>query len=741
MRVFIAEKPSLARAIFEGLGGNPETEKHNGYFQHNEDVVTWCFGHMLELYEPQDYDERYKVWRLDDLPIVTKTRPTLKSKPESKAQLGVITTLIKKATSIVHAGDPDEEGCLLVDEILGHVGNTAPVLRLLVADLNLAPVQKALASMQPNENFRGMTNSAFARSLADQSFGFNLTRGCTLKGREKGYDGVLSVGRVQSAVLGLVNDRTLANQSHTPSFYYDIYASLDIKGLPVKARYLTTDTDQVDEKKRLISEAQAKHIAERVSGQDVRVTLAITKPAHTPPPLPLNLSTLQVLCARRFGYQAKETLDIMQGLYETHKLLTYPRSDNRYLSDEHFFQAGDIAGAISKTMPELFQATSGMDRSHKHKAFDASKMEAHHAIVPTTKSGEGIRLSAKEQNVYRLVAEHYIALFYPDAIRDKTKIHFDIKGDTFTATQSKLVQKGWEALGTDTQSDEDAAGDDDNADSSGSDLAALKSNESGQCLSSNVDQKKTTPPKYFTESSLLSAMTSAARFIDDPDLRKLLEAKDEGGSDKGSIGTEATRASILEKLAANTGLISIEKEKGYSEKVWKTTKQGQEFCAALPKEVTKPDISARWAGMQAQIKAGELTVEAFIADVDSYIAERLNDLATNGINITSTATPCPVCQKGFLRKRKGSNGYFWGCTNYPDCKTTFPDKGGKPSMEKKAAPTVSEHACPDCGKGMIRRAGKPFKGKPSFFWGCSGYPVCKTTLFDKAGKPDFDSKK
>ena len=454
MRLFIAEKPSLAKAIFEGLGGNPNTEKKNGYFEHGSDVVTWCYGHMLELYDPQDYNEKYSNWRFSDLPIKSVYPPKYKIKPESEAQTRVILSLIDKADSIVHSGDPDEEGCLLVDEILDYAGNKKSVQRLLVADLNLAPVQKSLANLQPNDKFRGMTLSALARSLCDQGFGYNMTRGCTLKGREKGYDGVLNVGRVQSAVLGLVNMRTLANQNHTESFYYDVFASLSVNGHQIKAKYQTTDDDQIDEKKRLISEAQAAHIAGRVSGKDAIVTIATTKPENTKPPLPLNLSTLQQLCAKRFGYSSKETLDVTQGLYETHKLLTYPRSDNRYLSDEHYYQAGDIAAAIALTIPELASATADMDKGQKHKAFNASKIEAHHAIIPTTKSGAGIQLSEKERNVYNLVCVYFIGLFYPDAIRNKTKIHFDIKGDTFTATQSVLVQKGWEALGKDSD-DED----------------------------------------------------------------------------------------------------------------------------------------------------------------------------------------------------------------------------------------------------------------------------------------------
>lgn len=702
MRLFIAEKPSLAKAIFEGLGGNPNTEKKNGYFEHGSDVVTWCFGHMLELYDPQDYDKKYSVWKFEDLPIKTVYPPKYKIKKESEAQTKIVLSLIEKATSIVHAGDPDEEGCLLVDEILYFADNTRPVQRLLIADLNLAPVQKALANMQPNDKFSGMRDSALARALCDQNFGYNLTRGCTLKGRDKGYDGVLNVGRVQSAVLGLVNMRTLANQNHTESFYYDVMAMLSIADHEVKAKYQTTDNDQIDDKKRLISEPQAKHIAERVTGKNAIVTIAATRPEHTPPPQPLNLSTLQQIAARRFGYSAKDTLDIMQALYETHKLLTYPRSDNRYLSDEHYYQASDITAAIVATMPELAEAAASMDKNLKHKAFDTSRIEAHHAIIPTTKSGAGISLNVKEKNIYNLVSTYFIGLFYPDSIRNKTKVHFDIAGDIFTATQSVLVQKGWEVLGKDNQDDDDST-EDNNI--KGFDLSTLKFNDCGVCESASVDRKKTKPPRYFTESSLLAAMTSAAKFIDDPVLRKSLEAKDAGSSDRGSIGTEATRAGILEKLAANTGLISIEKEKGYSELVWKTTKQGQEFCAALPPEVIKPDISAMWAEKQAKIKSGEITVADFVRENDNYISRLIDNINNHGINISSNALPCPVCKEGFLRKRKGQNSVFWGCSRFPECKHTCQDKDGKPVTEKNTAAHASklDTPCPSCNKEIVIR--------------------------------------
>lgn len=747
MRLFIAEKPSLAKAIFEGLGGNPNTEKANGYFQHGDDVVTWCVGHMLELYDPQDYDVKYSKWKFNDLPIKTTFPPSLKIKPQTAAQTNTILSLVKEASKIVHAGDPDEEGCLLIDEILDYARNTKPVERLLIVDLNLAPVQKALSNMQPNSKFRGMSNSALARACADQGFGYNLTRGFTLKGREKGYDGVLNVGRVQSATLGLINQRTLANQNHNVSYYYDVFSGLAFNGDIVKAKYQVVESDQVDEKKRLISEAQARHIAERIKDKKAMVTIATTKADNVAPPLPLDLGTLQILCAKKYGYGAQDTLDVLQTLYETHKLVSYPRTNCRYLSDEHYYQALDIAGAISTTMPELAGAVAGMQKNKKHKAFNTKKIEgeAHHAIIPTIKNGATIQLKEKERHIYNLISIHFLGLFYSDSVRDKTKVHFDINGDTFTATQSVLVDKGWEVLGTDIGKDDD----DDEADTKelvGLDLSTLKFNDIGKCVSSEIDKKPTKPPKYFTTSTLIAAMKNAGKFIQDPVLRKALEEKEGGGT----LGTEATRAGILDKLAGNTGLISIEKIKGYSEPVWKTTKQGQELCATFPDEITQPDISAIWAEQQALIKSGQLTVSEFIHSTDKYISRIIDDLDKHGIDISANTPLCPDCGKP-LRKLKGVNGEFWACTGFraePQCKTTFPDYNGKPDVDGKGkaaadakkAREEKNTTCPKCKRKLKRIKSKKVEGE--FYWACEGVfdKKCITFFSDSNGKPVLDSK-
>jgi DNA topoisomerase-3 len=259
----------------------------------------------------------------------------------------------------------------------------------------------------------------------------------------------------------------------------------------------------------------------------------------------------------------------MQSLYETHKLLTYPRTDCRYLSDEHFANRELILGALSHDhAPELVNI--GIHRQHK--AFNTEKITAHHAIVPTEKFAQGITLSAGERNIYKLVCESFIALFYPESVRDKTRVTLNAQeGRRFVATQSVLKSAGWEVLYK-QQAEEDKP-------ITGVDLRTLTEGTNTHCDKVTIDKKKTQPPKYFVESTLLAAMTRAAKYCSDPELRKTLEAKDKDNSaESGSIGTEATRASILAKLKANTNLISVEKEKGYQEAVWKTTQQGQELC-------------------------------------------------------------------------------------------------------------------------------------------------------------------
>ncbi|EGU31294.1 DNA topoisomerase III [Vibrio ichthyoenteri ATCC 700023] len=727
MRLFIAEKPTLATAIFEGLGGNPKTERKEGYFQKGSDIVTWCVGHLLELCAPDNQ------WQLEYLPIKSQFPPKLQPIEKTKKQFNIVAKLIKQADEIVNAGDPDEEGNLLVDEVLTYTNNTKPVKRLLIADVNLEPVKQALANMQPNENFHHWTLSALARSIGDQLYGFNMSQAYTLKAREIGYSGTLSIGRVQTVVLGMVNERTLANQNHQESFFYNVFAHFEQYGANFKAQYLPTDNNNIDDQHRLIVESEASQIAKQSCQQSALIIVSETKPAQAAPPRPYDLSSIQQLCARKWGYTASETLEICQSLYETHKLLSYPRTDNRFLGDSHFDQRQDILNFIVGTMPELQTAINGVDTSRKHGAFNPAKIEAHHAIVPT-KSGAGVTLTQKERNVYELVAISFIGLFYPPSIRDKTNVIFELidSKHQFRANQTVLKSSGWESLYKgDIEEDKPIEG---------TDLTTLSTGQSLTVTNTHVDKGKTKPAKYHVESTLLASMKKAGKLIQNPELRKEFEAKDKGDRDNcGSIGTEATRADILNKLRSRVDLVQLTKMKGYKEDVWVTTKLGQEFIAMLPPEFVAPDISAIWSQQQTAIRSGEMTVPQFLTNLDRFIEEHVQKVKNEGVKIHVESHPCPSCVDGRITKRNGSNGLFWACNGYPECKTSFPDKAGKPDTTPKAAQVLSEHNCPDCTKPLIRRASKVKRGqKRKFFYGCSGYPTCKASYPEKNGKPVFD---
>lgn len=729
MRLFIAEKPSLATAIFEGLGGNPKTERKTGYFQKGSDIVTWCVGHLLELCAPENQ------WKLEYLPIKSQFPPRLQPIEKTKAQFEIVARLIKQADEIVNAGDPDEEGNLLVDEVLTYTNNTKPVKRLLIADINLEPVRKALANMEPNEKYHHWTQSALARSIGDQLYGFNMSQAYTLKARELGYAGTLSIGRVQTVVLGMINERTLANQNHKESYFYNVFGHFGEADSVIKAQYLPTDNNNIDEQHRLIVESEASQIALASNHQSALIIVAETKPVQAAPPRPYDLSSIQQLCAKKWGYTASETLEICQSLYETHKLLTYPRTDNRFLGDTHFDQRHDILKCIVATIPELETAVNSVDVSRKHGAFNPEKIEAHHAIVPTLKSGTGINLTQKERNVYELVSISFIGLFYPPSIRDKTSIVFELTNSKhqFRANQTVLKSSGWEVLYKDDIEEERPI--------DGVDLAKLNTGQPFTVTHTQVEKGKTKPPKYHVESTLLASMKKAGKLIQNPELRKEFESKDKGDRDNcGSIGTEATRANILSTLRSRVDLVQLMTMKGYKEEVWVTTKLGQEFIAMLPPEFVAPDISAIWSQQQSAIKAGEMSVPQFLSNLDLFIEQHVQKVKLEGVNITVETHQCPNCSNGLLVKRNGSNGVFWACNSYPDCKTSFPDKGGKPDTAPKAKQVFSEHNCPECSKPLIRRAAKVKKGqRRKFFYGCSGYPSCKASFPEKSGKPVFNS--
>lgn len=598
MILYIAEKPSLARAVVEVL---PKPHKKcDGYIEAaNGDVVSWCIGHLLEQAEPDVYDASYKKWKVEDLPILPR-KWKLVPKPKTKRQLSILKRLIKKADQLVHTGDPDREGQVLIDEVINYCGvptrKKNSVKRCLISDLNPASVKKSLASLQDNKNFIPLSVSALARSRADWLYGLNMTRMCTLQGRSSGFDGVLSVGRVQTPLLGLVVKRDKEVEDFSPRPYYEVFATLDgEKGAIFKAKWKPSEACEPyqDEDGRVLSKKLAENVVSRISGKNGLV-LNVTKTRKSQnPPLPYNLSSLQIDAAKCYGMNAKRVLDVCQKLYETHKLITYPRSDCRYLPEEHFNEVGEVVSAMSKAGVISAEEIDASDYSIKGKAWNDKKITAHHAIIPTAKGADASRLSKDEINIYRLVSRQYLCQFYPPFSYADKKVDIEIASGLFLAKEREIIDLGWKKLlGTDRKDQ------DNSKESSGKKLPDLTEGDVLFCREASCVEKLTTPPKYFTDATLLAAMTGVAKFVKDPEIKKVLRETD-------GLGTEATRAGIIELLFKRGFLI----RRG---KVIKSTSVGRQLINSLPSSMTVPDMTAQWESHLESITKREMTYDAFM---------------------------------------------------------------------------------------------------------------------------------
>ncbi|MBR5163239.1 MAG: DNA topoisomerase, partial [Schwartzia sp.] len=449
MRLYIAEKPSMGREIAKCLAG--PTRSGNGFIETSEGVVTWCFGHILRQAEPEEYDSVYKKWAEKDLPIVPEHWKLIISESSAK-QFGIVKSLIARADEIVHAGDPDREGQLLVDEVLEYVGNKKPVRRLLLNALDEKSVKESLADLRDNRDFAPLKDSALARARADWLIGMNLSRAYTLAARRAGRKTVLPIGRVKTPTLALVVRREREIKSFHPVKHYTIKAQFLHKAGAFTASWKPSEEQRgLDSEGRLIDKAAAEErlaafsAASEAGEQGVVVDYKKAK-KEEPQRLPFALSTLQVLAGKRFGYEPQQVLDTAQQLYER-KLTTYPRSDCEYLPTNQFHAAKTIIANLAQTGDEQIAAwAGGSDASIKSRAWNDKKITAHHAIIPTTVPVKLDTLTPMQRNIYFLIAQAYLAQFYPVHVYDQTKLEINFASERFTASGRVVRDAGWKAL-------------------------------------------------------------------------------------------------------------------------------------------------------------------------------------------------------------------------------------------------------------------------------------------------------
>lgn len=703
MRLFIAEKPNLAKAIANGLGNG---RKDDGCIRCGDDVVTWCFGHMLELAWPQDYKPEYAQWRREHLPIIPD-QWKYKVRKDAAKQLAVIGSLLREADSVVNGGDPDREGQLLVDEVLEHFGYRGPVARIWLPSLDDKSVRIALDNIRDNASYAPLRDAARARSLADWLVGINATRAMTIKGRESGRAEVLSLGRVQTPTLALVVARDREITNFKPADYFVLRATLAHTAGDFTATFVPSETQAgLDASGRLVDFTQVAAVLEQVNGVEGVVAESLRENKSKAAPLPHSLSSLQKAASSRFGMSAQEVLDTAQTLYER-KLTTYPRTDCRYLPNEQFDGAATVLAALSSVLG-LEQVAETADASLKSSAWNTQKVTAHHAIAPTGEMPPD-NLKAAERDLYLMIATTFCLQFHPPMRYEARKIVLNLADTRWEVTGRRLTDAGWTAFSKDEEDDRQEE----------ESLPPVEQGDAVTCRTVESVKKKTSPPSRFSEGTLIEAMANVHRFVSDADAKATLRET------KG-IGTEATRAKVLETLKER-GYLAIDKKSIVS------TPLGREIIDLTPPALKDPITTAEWESRLEAIASGKETLDAFLAEQTRLLPELLTPILGDG----KPAFPCPACGAALnRRKRKKDGSWFWGCTAYPDCTVILPDDNGKPGTARPK-PALSEHACKACGKPLIKRTGA--KGE---FYGCSGYPGCKKTYpVAPGGAPDFNAKR
>jgi len=629
MRLFLCEKPSQAKDIAAVLGA---TRRGDGCWVGANATVTWCIGHLLETAPPDAYDARYKRWVLADLPIVPE-KWKMQVKPKTASQFKAVKRLLGEARELVIATDADREGEMIARELVEHCRYRGPIQRLWLSALDDASIRKALAALKPGGETFNLYHSALGRTRADWLIGMNMSRLFTLLGRQSGYQGVLPVGRVQTPTLRLVVDRDRSIADFVPVAYWAIDVHLLHEGQPFVAQWRAPQ-DACDDQDRCLNQALAQQAAAAMSvAASARVVKLKTERIREAAPQPFDLGTLQEVCSKRLGLGAQETLDIAQSLYETHKVITYPRSDCGFLPLSQHGDAARVLAALERADPSLGKLAPYLDSSRRSRAWNDAKVTAHHGIIPTGTGANLERLQGKPRAVYTLIRARYLAQFLPNHEYDRTQADFDCAAQALRAVGKRVIEPGWkralpEALAPakGREAPEPQA------------LPALR--EGSECAVDRVDLKDlwTQPPKPFTEGDLIKAMKNVARYVEDPRLKQKLK-------DTTGIGTEATRASIIQGLLERNYLVKHGKSLS-------ATAAAFSLIDAVPKAIADPGTTAIWEQALDMVQSGEMSLEEFVAKQAAWMSKQVGRCVELKLQISmppGTAAPAP-----WKKKRKAS---------------------------------------------------------------------------------------
>ena len=638
----IAEKPSVARDIARVLGCS---KKNNSYIEGKDYVVTWALGHLVTLADPEEYGEQYKTWRLDTLPMLPGRWKLVVIKQTSRQYHAVKEQIFRKDISdIIIATDAGREGELVARWILEKAGNRKPLKRLWISSVTDKVIQEGFSHLRPGKDYENLYHAAVARAEADWEVGINATRALTCK-----YNAQLSCGRVQTPTLAMIAAREEEIKKFIPKPYYGLKAV--VKGIPFTWADAKNNSGRTFDKSRI--EAIYKNAESKI-----RITEVKKKAKKTYSPALYDLTALQKEASQRYGYPAKETLNIMQRLYENHKVLTYPRTDSRYLTTD---MTGTLkerlkacaVGPYRKAASRLSMQEIKADKSFVNNA----KVSDHHAIIPTEQFVQLEHMSNDERKIYDLVIRRFLAVLSPACEYEEISLTGMIGNETFRAKGSQILKAGWrEIYDADWEDFEDEEVPDNSGTTGSASQAAatwpdIREGSELPVTSLSITEGKTKPPAYFTEGTLIAAMENPARYMQHKDQTLARTLGETGG-----LGTVATRADIIEKLF---GSFLMEK-KGAEIHI---TSKGKQLLSLVPPDLKSPELTAQWELRLKSISQGRESQDKFMAEIEDYtksLISQIKNAEGTFRHDNLTRHKCPQCGRLMLEVN-GKHGKMLVC--------------------------------------------------------------------------------
>lgn len=645
----IAEKPSVAQDIAKVLGCRVKGE---GCLIGDRYIITWAIGHLIMLCQPDEYDAKYKRWSFDTLPIIPD-KMRLKTNSKTKKQYDVIKKLMQSSEidSLICATDSGREGELIFRYIYEHAKCKKSFMRLWISSMTDEAIKEGFSKLKPGNEYDNLYYSAKCRSEADWLVGMNASRAFTVK-----YNALLSIGRVQTPTLAILAKKDMEIKAFVPKTYYEVASNF--RG------YSGTWFDRESKDTRILDKQRAEEISKKVNGKEGTVSNVENEEKKQLPPLLYDLTELQRDANKKYGFSAKKTLSVAQDLYEKRKLITYPRTDSRYLSK-------DMIPKLSQIIDKLDRESYGNYVDYvkvleklpiSKRIVDDTKVSDHHAIIPTGSGGRAKGLAGDELKIYDLIVRRFLSVFYPEYKYMMTNVTTDVEGESFISKGKTIIQNGWTELNfKETKKSEEQK------------LPKLEKGDKVKVEESKVIEKQTQPPKPYNEASLLSAMENAGRLVEDEELKEQLK--------DGGLGTPATRAAIIERLI-EVGYVT---RKG---KELNITEKGIKLIEVVPDEIKSPEMTGKWEKGLSSISKGKLDTKRFMESINRYVkylVEKASEVKQEVVFEKEEKKPsnkrivslgkCPACEKGKILEN--SKGFY--CSEWKSgCKFTI----WKNSLEK-----------------------------------------------------------